>query len=249
MVFYFSGTGNSQFVAKEISAHINSEIISINNLIKNDKAGEFSSESPLVFVAPTYAWRMPKIVEKWLYNAKFNGNKNAYFILTCGDSVGSAAKYAKKICEETGLNFKGLSPVIMPENYLALFKTPEKDECQSIVEKAKPSIKLLAEFIEKGESFPIQKTSIKDKALSGVVNDVYYPLIVKDKGFYAKDNCISCGDCEKVCPLNNIKIESKKPVWHGNCTHCMACIAVCPVKAIEYKKASKGRHRHYIMEK
>ncbi|HZJ75801.1 MAG TPA: EFR1 family ferrodoxin [Clostridia bacterium] len=248
MVFYFSGTGNSQFVAKEISVHIQDEIVSINHLLKKNEAGEFRSETPLVFVTPTYAWRIPKIVEKWLSKAKFHGNKNAYFTLTCGDSVGNAAQYAKRLCEENGLIFKGLAPVIMPENYLALFPTPEKDKCQAILEKSKPSIELLARFIEKGESLPVQKTSIKDKALSGIVNDMYYPLIVKDKGFYANDNCISCGECEEICPLNNIKIASEKPVWHGDCTHCMACIARCPTEAIEYKKASKGRHRHYIME-
>lgn len=248
MVFYFSGTGNSQFVAKEISEHIQDEIVSINRLLKKNEAGEFRSETPLVFVTPTYAWRIPKIVEKWLSKAKFHGNKNAYFTLTCGDSVGDAAFHAKKLCEKNGLIFRGLAPVIMPENYLALFSTPEKDECQKIVEKAKPLAEVLARLIEKGEDFPAQSISIKDKVLSGIINDIYYPLIVKDKGFYANDKCISCGECEEVCPINNIKIVSEKPKWHGDCTHCMACIARCPTEAIEYKKASKGRRRHYIME-
>lgn len=248
MIFYFSGTGNSQFVAKEISKHIQDELISINQLIKEKKTGEFNSEKPLVFVTPTYAWRMPKIVERWLSEAKLEGNKNAYFILTCGDSVGNAAFYAKKLCTEKGLSFKGLSLVKMPENYLVLFPTPEKDECQKILEKSKPLVEDLARLIEKDEPFPAKKISIMDKIYSGIVNDVYYPLIVKDKGFYANDKCISCGDCESVCPLNNIKIVSGKPKWHGDCTHCMACIACCPTEAIEYKKASVGRHRHYIME-
>lgn len=248
MIFYFSGTGNSQFIAKEVSAHIKDEIVSINSLIKRNKAGEFNSEKPLVFVTPTYAWRIPRSVKEWLNKAKFYGNKNAYFILTCGDSVGNAAFYSKKLCEENGLIFRGLAPVIMPENYLALFPTPEKDECQKIVEKAKPLAEVLARLIGKGEDFPTQSISIKDKVLSGIINDIYYPLIVKDKGFYANDKCISCGECEEVCPINNIKIVSEKPKWHGDCTHCMACIARCPTEAIEYKKASKGRRRHYITE-
>ncbi len=249
MVFYFSGTGNSQLVAKEIGAYINDEIVSINHFLKNEKRGIFKSVSPLIFVLPTYAWRIPKVVDKWIRKAEFTGNKDAYFILTCGGEVGNANVYAKKLCKKAGLTFRGLAPIIMPENYLALFPTPDESQCQIIIEESKPHIKLLAEQIQRGEAFPRKKASIKDKLLSGPVNLIFYPLFVNDKGFVVKDDCISCNKCAESCPLNNIKMDAGKPTWKGDCTHCMACIACCPKEAMEYKAGSKGRHRHYIMEK
>lgn len=249
MIFYFSGTGNSQFVAKEIAGHINDEIVSINHLLKNGKRSVFKSASPLIFVLPTYAWRIPKVVDNWIRKAEFTENKEAYFILTCGGAAGNADVYAKKLCKETGLAFRGLASIVMPENYLALFPTPDEPQCQIIIEESKPAIKLLAEQIQRGEAFPWKKASIKEKLLSGPVNLIFYPLFVKDKGFTVKDTCISCNQCVENCPLNNIELHSGKPIWKGNCTHCMACIACCPKEAIEYKDASKGRHRHYIMEK
>ena len=248
MVFYFSGTGNSKYVAEQIANYINDKIISINDLIKNNKESAFKSETPLIIVVPTYAWRIPKVVEQWIRITKFEGNKDIYFVLTCGDSVGNAGFYAKKLCKETGLNFRGLAPIIMPENYLAIFPTPDKYQCQVIIKKSKPYTEILVKLIQKGESFPESKVSLIGKLQSGIINLIFYPLIVKDKGFTVSNDCISCNKCALNCPLNNIELISGKPVWKGNCTHCMACIAYCPTEAIEYKSTSKGRHRHYIME-
>lgn len=64
------------------------------------------------------------------------------------------------------------------------------------------------------------------------------------KKFYATDACIGCGKCTKVCPLNNVNLRDRKPVWGNQCTHCMACICKCPEEAIEYGKKSKGKPRY-----
>ncbi len=248
MVFYFSGTGNSQLAAKQIAAELGDELVSINACLKKGEKRTFHAERPLVFVAPTYAWRMPKVLERWIRETEFEGNQNIYFVLTCGGSVGNAAAYAKKLCEEKGLRFFGLALVAMPNNYVALSNTPDKAECAAIREKAGARVASLAALIQKGEPFPEAAISLKDRMNSGPVNRLFYALFVHDKGFAASDACISCGKCAQRCPLNNIRMEDGKPVWNGNCTHCMACIGGCPVEAIEYKSASKGNRRYYIME-
>ncbi|WP_411680061.1 EFR1 family ferrodoxin [Clostridium thailandense] len=75
-----------------------------------------------------------------------------------------------------------------------------------------------------------------------------YLSCVSAKGFYATDDCTSCGKCAKLCPLNNIEIAEGKPHWGQSCTHCMACICGCPSEAIEYKNKSKGKPRYYNKE-
>lgn len=248
MIFYFSGTGNSQMAAKKIAEITGDKINSINNFLKEKKKNTFYSERPLVFVTPTYAWRIPRVVEQWIDNTCFKGNIKAYFVLTCGDSCGNAAAYAKKLCAEKGMHFCGLVPVVMPENYIAMFSTPDKHKCHDIIEKAKPFIVRIAERIKKEKPFPKTTITFKDRILSGPVNVIYYPLIVHDTGFTVSNECVSCGKCAKRCPLSNINIVNGKPIWKGNCTHCMACIGGCPVEAIEYKAKSKGKNRYYIME-
>ena len=70
--------------------------------------------------------------------------------------------------------------------------------------------------------------------------------LVKSKAFYATDDCVGCGKCVKLCPLNNVKLVDGKPVWGNNCTHCMACICYCPKEAIEYGRKSQGKLRYHI---
>ena len=248
MIFFFSGTGNSQLAAKQLAKELGDELVSINQYLKTGEKKTFHSERPLVFVAPTYAWQMPKVVEQWIRETKFEGSPDAYFILTCGGSIGNGAAYAKKLCEKKNLRFLGLALVAMPNNYVALSNTPDKAECTAIVKKAEQQISSLGALIQKGSHFPEAPISFMDRMYSGPVNALFYSIFVHDKGFTATDACISCGKCAQRCPLNNISLTDGKPVWHGNCTHCMACIGGCPTEAIEYKSASKGNRRYYIME-
>ena len=74
----------------------------------------------------------------------------------------------------------------------------------------------------------------------GVFKAVGYP---EDVG-RADQTCTGCGKCVKVCPLNNVTMKNKKPVWEKHCTHCMACICYCPAEAIEYGRKSVGKPRY-----
>ena len=109
MIFYFSGTGNSRFIAKRIQEKTGDEMYSLNEAIKQKKF--FSGKTPetAVFVVPAYAWRIPEIVETWIRKSKFDIGMKAYFVMTCGDGIGNAAKYARKLCEDKVFIYMGLS--------------------------------------------------------------------------------------------------------------------------------------------
>ncbi|WP_101551091.1 EFR1 family ferrodoxin [Anaerotruncus massiliensis (ex Togo et al. 2019)] len=249
MVFYFSGTGNSQLAAKQIAAELGDELVFINDCLKKGEKKTFHSERPLVFAAPIYAWRVPKVVEQWIREMKFEGSRDAYFVLTRGGGTeGNAAAYAAKLCGETGLTYRGLASVQMPENYIALSAAPSESECTAMIARAKPVLSGLARQIERGGPFTKTPVSLGGRFISGPFNPLYYRFYIKDKGFTVSDACVSCGKCAKRCPLNNIDMVDGKPVWKGNCTHCMACICGCPTEAIEYKFISKGKRRYYMME-
>lgn len=164
--------------------------------------------------------------------------------MTCGSNIGNAGKYLKPLCSKMNLDYMGCHEVVMPENYIAMFTTPAKDEALSIIEKAEAEIDKAIRLIKSGETFPASKPSFIDKMSSGIVNDLFYPLFVHAKKFHVTDTCISCGLCETVCPLSNIQLVNGKPDWGNDCTHCMACICRCPKEAIEYGNHSKGLPRY-----
>lgn len=248
MVLYFSGTGNSRHAAKKIAEILGDELLDINERIKSNDFGAVEVSKRLVFVTPTYAWRIPNVVTQWISKTIFLGAKSAWFVMTCGGEIGNAEKYNKKLCGEKGFSYMGTAQILMPENYVALFKTPEKAEARRIAEKAEPEIESAAKIIGEEKRFKKPRNNLYDRFMSGPVNVTFYPLCVKAKAFRVTGGCVGCGKCEKLCPLNNIELKNKKPVWGNNCTHCMACINYCPVKAIEYGKSSEKRPRYCFEE-
>lgn len=248
MVVYFSGTGNSQICAKFLAERLNDECIDSFHFIHDGIAADLITAKPWVFVSPTYAWRLPRIFETFIRAGDFKGSQEAYFIMTCGDDIGDAARYIRPLCEEKGLRFRGVLSVVMPENYLAMFDVPEEKEAAEIRAKARPVIQEAAAWIRQGKVFPDTEIKASDRLKSGPVNTVFYRLFVKAKPFWATTSCTGCGLCVKRCVTNNISLEHGKPVWSDRCTHCMACICGCPAKAIEYGKKSVGKPRYWCKE-
>ena len=114
MVVYFSGTGNSRCCAQTIARELEDSLLDSTGYIKNGIAAELVSDKPWVFVAPVYAWQMPRIFEEFIRAANFEGSKKAYFVLTCGSGIGSAGVGAAALCAEKGLEYMGTLPMVMP---------------------------------------------------------------------------------------------------------------------------------------
>lgn len=245
MILYFTGTGNSRYAAQIIEKVTGDKLVSINEYLKNNMNGVIRSEEPFVFVVPTYAWRIPRVVEQFIRDTEFSGTNKIYFIMTCGGQTGNSVHYIKKLCDDKGFNLKGFASVVMPDNYIVMYDVQSKEKCDEIIEKSDEKIFHLADVIKSGESFEDESVGIKDKLMSSVINPLFYSMYVKADGFYSNEKCIGCSKCVELCPLNNIKIVDNKPEWGDDCTHCMACICGCPVEAVEYKNKTKNRNRYY----
>ena len=245
MIYYFTGTGNSEFAAKRIAGKTGMQTVPVYEYISEGKIFEPVQGETLVFVTPTHGWRIPRIVSDWIKAGSFDGAHKAYFVMTCGSEIGDAGKHCKALCDECGFELMGVGEVVMPENYVAMFYVPGEDEAKAIVEKAVPVIDGYAELIAEGKPLEPKKISLADKLKSGIVNDAFYAMFVKADKFYATDKCISCGLCAVSCLTHNIELKNGKPTWSNRCVHCMKCICDCPEAAIEYGKASIGKPRYH----
>ncbi len=250
MVLYFSGTGNSRYAASILSRVAGDELLSMNDLMRQRLTEPytaryaFDSDRPYVFVCPTYCWRIPRVVEQFIRDSRFTGCRKAYFFLTCGSGTGDAARHAEALCRELELEFMGLSSVQMPENFITLFSAPSFDDAQGMLRAAVAPIESAARLIALGK--PIEDQNGRSGVTGSRINSLFYKLFVKDKKFTVTDACVSCGLCEQLCPLANIRLEKGLPHWQGNCTQCMACIAACPQNAIEYGSATRKKRRYYL---
>ena len=249
MVLYFSGTGNSRYIAKRIAEKLGDSLFDINAAIKKDNTSLIATGGGrLVFVTPTYAWRIPLVVRDWIKRTDFPGKNKVWFVMDCGGEIGNAAKYNIELCRMKGFEYMGTAQIVMPENYIAMFSVPGREEAAAIINRAEPVTDSCIEKIGNGEKFSAPRNSLYDRLMSSVVNNLFYPLFVKANAFTSDEKCVGCGKCVSLCPLNNISLVGGKPKWGKNCTHCMACIVYCPTNAIEYGKKSVGKPR-YTCEK
>ena len=246
MILYFTGTGNSRYIAHKIASATGEDIVSINEKIKEKDKSSVKTDGRLIFITPTYAWRIPKVVENWISEVDFHGAEKAWFVMNCGSEIGNAEKYNARLCADKGFTYMGTAQVVMPENYIAMFDAPGEAEAKEIIAKADPVIDSIPEILKAGKSFPPPRNNMYDRFMSRIVNPLFYTFSVKTNAFKADEKCVGCGRCVKLCPLNNIRLENGRPIWGKDCTHCMACISYCPTKAIEYGKKSVGKPRYHL---
>lgn len=244
MVLYFTGTGNSRFIARKLGDLLGDSIYSIGDDLRNGRTGHFTQESTLVFVVPTYMSRMPPKVEKYIQDSDFFGCGCAYFIFSAAQAVGNAEKYCKRLCDKKNLIYMGTAAVKSPANYVVMYDVLPKSKAEQEMERSIPAMEKLADQMRHHSMIKLDDSFGGHKPFS-----VLAPAILKmasAKGFHVSDACISCGSCERVCPLGNVSLQNGKPVWGTKCTHCMGCISVCPQKAIDYGKKTQDRNRYYL---
>ncbi len=249
MVLYFTGTGNSRYVAEQVAKILNDEIVSINDIIKVGEVVDFDSEiKPYVIVSPIYGWRIPKFIEDFLIKNTFHGSMRFYVIGTCGDGSGNAYNHLLNVCVENNIKLKGFAEVKMPDNYVMLFDVKTLEEARSEILFEYSNILDIANKIKNDEDFILcGRNNIKNRMLSGVVNTAFNKIFVSSKGFHTNASCVLCGQCEVFCAFNNITVKDKV-TWGEKCTHCCGCISQCPKQAIEYKKVTQVRNRYYLPE-
>lgn len=108
MVLFFTGTGNSRYIARKIAEITGDGIISIGERIKAGDSSPVKLKMPLVFVGPVYAGRFPRIMDEYIRQVEFTTSSSAYFVAACAATPYIAETYAEKICGEKNSSFQGL---------------------------------------------------------------------------------------------------------------------------------------------
>ena len=109
--------------------------------------------------------------------------------MTCGNDNGNAGTYLEKLCLDKELEYMGCASVIMPENYIAMFQVPSELESVQIVQNCESVVAQIVKDINEGRCLPKSKVSIRDRFKSGIINNVYYPLLVHAKNSISRYHC------------------------------------------------------------
>lgn len=225
MIFYFTGTGNSLYVAKELDE----KIISIPQIIK-EKRLEFSADS-IGIVCPVYGHEMPGMVKEFIRRASFETDY-LFAVLTYGAHHGGAAEIAGLFFRDAGKKADYITTIEMVYNFLPAFDMEEQMAMDKQVEKHLNEIKARLQAKSQG----IQKTSFAEKTAHNM-----YLKMVKNApetvwaAFRVTDECVGCGICTRVCPAGCIHLENQYAVHEPEgCQACYACVHACPKMAVQF---------------
>jgi NAD-dependent dihydropyrimidine dehydrogenase PreA subunit len=244
MIFYFSGTGNSRWVAQELADLTGDTAVSIADIVKSGSCPEIAQGQPIGFVFPVYAWLPPEIVSDFAANLPADTGSYRWAVCTCGDEAGRAMD---SLTEK--LRLSSAWSLQMPNNYILSFNTDPAETVRAKVKGAKQRLPRIAQdILDKKEVWDVHAGSFAGLK-SSLIGPAFNRFARSDRSFHAEASCTGCGLCQKVCPADNIELRNGKPVWLGGCLKCLACIHRCPERAIEYGKATRGKGRYYFSDK
>lgn len=245
MILYFSATGNTRFLATELAKKLDDECVDLLSRIKKGDYSEIRSEKPFVVCAPVYICEMPRFLSKYLKKAQLTGSRRVYFISNSAGYSGITGYLAKKLFRRKKMEFMGYSELVMPRNYyIGHYPVQSSEEIRRRILSSYSKLDDIAATIRNGGRLKARYIFLFEKVITLPFNPVWAKYKMPTKDFFANEKCVGCGKCEKVCPLNNISITDKKPLWGTSCTHCMACIGNCPTDAIEYGEITKVKGKY-----
>ena len=248
MIYYFSGTGNSRYIAKHMATLTHDTMVSITEPNLSP-----TQDACIGLVFPVHAWSAPRIMEAFLTTQLpqliQHTSPYIYMICTCGDDIGKTHNIVAKLLQQSGRDLAAAFSLIMPDSYIGL---PGFDVNSDEVElrKVQESLKLLptiAEKIQKRASTTEVKPGPFPWSKSYILRPLFYRYFAGVRLFHTTEKCTGCGKCKRICPLHNISIADKRPVWGNNCANCLACYHICPHRAIEYGKYSKGKGQYKLL--
>lgn len=256
MILYFSGTGNTSRVARQLATLMGDEAY---DLTRSDAAFSGLHTAPrsehLGLVFPVYAWgppplfleRLLRFLSQWQEAVGAQSRQPyLYALCTCGDDIGCTMRVLSRALAPLSLTLQAQVSVQMPQTYVALpffnLDTPAR-----VTEKERAAVKQLEEVamrLRRKEVFRSIVPGLFPFVKTYVLRPVFNRWLIKPRFFKVADSCTRCGVCAKCCPMHNVGMSADGPVFGAQCAGCLSCYHHCPQNAIGYLHAvHKAQYR------
>lgn len=252
MIFYFSGTGNTKWVAEYIASSLGDRAVRIPSELNDYCNYTLADGESLGLCFPIHGWQPPRIFREFIDRLSVNNIKGHYIysVCTCGDTVGNAIGMLSKDLKKKKWELASAFSLIMPESYVCLpfmYTDTQKREEEKISVAGIQLKQIVEDISRKNRIFRIHKGPAPF-IYTSVIGQLFNKKMITDKPFTVdKSKCVSCGKCASVCPVGNISFE-EFPSWHidNSCTNCLACYHYCPKHAINYGRITNNRGQYYF---
>lgn len=240
-IFYYSATGNSLYVAKQLTNKLpGSELIPIIPLLKggcNQLSEDFNTVG-LVF--PVHNMCIPWLVRDFLETFLMKPNTYVFAVLTGGNPEFSAGLFQiNKILKKQDQQMHAGFHLRMPATYFSRFPFYRKQQISFDADEVNKKIDAICSSV----------TNKEEKIENGFKLLSWFNFLKTDRNtisasFIIDEGCIRCGYCVMVCPLQNIQLKGKEHLFLSDCNGCMACVHYCSKQVIQFKNLSRRLPRY-----
>jgi NAD-dependent dihydropyrimidine dehydrogenase PreA subunit/flavodoxin len=267
-IYYFSGTGNSLHVARELQRRIpEASLIPILSFV--DRTSVTAKGEVVGFVFPHYASSLPRVVRTFIEKLDLATAQYLFAIATRGGTKTLAFAEMDGILQERGRRLDAFSAITMAGGNDALVKgfadriTAERiARLESAMLTKLDAIQpiILNREVSREEDSGYAEPPAFVKPFVPFL-DAISPFLIRlgrmvesSFDFYYDEKCTGCGLCERICLAGKVQMVDDRPVWQDTvtCHGCFACLSFCPgasiqVKSKRYLKSyteQNGRYHH-----
>ena len=282
-IYYFSGTGNSLVIARDIAEKNNGKLISIPSVMDEESIRTDAEVIGIVF--PVYHASfgesgIPFIVGRFISKLENISSKYLFAICTHMGAPGKTIENLGKMTQSRGGRLAAGFTVKMNFSYSAVEKIKyslfhkelktdiltENKKRQKLIDNWKKKLEAIYKYINARKEGELETQGIVEKFILALLLPIFKKgalsryrklsnsslhsfdelIPLADRSFCLDKKCNGCGICARVCPVRNIKMVDKNPVWQHHCENCYACFQWCPQEAIHGEIVEYEKRYHHL---
>lgn len=255
-IYFFSGTGNSLVVARDLSDKIQGTLVPLVSL--RHRARISSDAEAIGFVFPIYDFKPPGLVAEFVKKFEGLGSKYVFGVCTYGIAPLKAIKVFDESVRAGGGRLSSGFAVRMPHNGLGSGSFSQAQH-ERMFEDWKGRLEDISECVNSREERALETSNAFSSLILSGVMVRRIPFLVKlakqvmmkgwdSLAFISNERCDGCGICEKVCPVDNIEIIGGRPAWSDHSVSCFACYHWCPKGAIQLENSNMNIRQYHHPE-
>lgn len=242
LLVYFSGTGNTKLIAGLYKSAFeeNGGDVDILELPLKSELPDVSDYDLIGIGYPIHAFNAPKIILRLCKkfpkrSKKAIESKRVFIFKTSGEPVRMSdvsSLKMRKILKRRGYTVNNEYQYVMPYNIIFRHNDSAVYKMWTVAQRLVPAD---VKAILRGDTF-LPKKMFMGGFLAWVLRCEHWGAHIIGKMFKANKQCVNCGLCQKLCPINNIRTNKKDKIkFGGKCMMCMRCVFNCPKAAIDMR--------------
>lgn len=242
-IFWFSGTGNSKYVAELLQKSFEKknysvDLLALETFVNKKTIPATADYAYCVIVHPVHAFDTPPIVYDFIKLLPKSSNMKTVLLKTAAGGEEyinrAVSNRTAKALEKKGYSVQYDRTFPMGSNWLYSLG---EDINRGFISIAKDKIDHTVNDIISGKN----RRPHTNIVFRSIVHAMYLsyrwlmlPFISKDLTV-KKSTCNNCGKCVRECPTENIIEKDGRIAFKWSCISCMKCLYSCPKNAINYR--------------